>query len=57
MNATTKTYWHFVKDDRLLGYGDGRFVEPGKTYSIPDTSRPIELCAHGMHAFILGLEI
>lgn len=45
-----KTYWHFVSDDRCLGYGDGRFVESGKTYSVLDESRPVKLCSYGMHA-------
>ena len=41
--------WHFVANDRKLGYGDGRLVEVGKTYTVPDT-RELELCEYGLHA-------
>lgn len=43
----TKTYWHFIKDDRRLCYGDGRLVEVGKTLSV--TCEPM-LCERGLHA-------
>ena len=41
--------WHFVANDRKLGYGDGRLVEVGKTYTVPN-DRELELCEYGLHA-------
>ena len=42
-----KTYYHFLRTDRKLGYKDGRLVIPGETYKIE--GKPI-LCRHGLHA-------
>ena len=40
-------YYHFLNDDKKLGYGDGRRVHVGKWYRVKG---PIELCKFGMHA-------
>ena len=48
--------WHFVANNKRLGYGDGRIVEVGKTYEVPDKSRPIELCQYGLHASVRALD-
>lgn len=39
--------WHWCKNDRMLGYGDGRKVVDGETL---EETRPIKLCERGMHA-------
>jgi hypothetical protein len=39
--------WHFIKDIRTLGYGDGRKVNPGSTLSV---KRRIQVCVNGLHA-------
>ena len=52
----TMKAWHFVTNDKRLGYGDGRIVEVGNTYEIPDKSRPIKLCEYGMHASVRALD-
>ena len=44
---TKKTYWHFIKKGRRLGYGDGRVVKVGETLTVEG---PIALCSHGLHA-------
>ena len=47
--------WHFLTKDRKLGYGDGRIVRPGETYSVnyPERSfRKPSSCESGMHASI-----
>jgi hypothetical protein len=41
--------WHFVTNDKRLGYGDGRIVAVGKTYTVPK-NRPLEFCEYGLHA-------
>ena len=41
--------WHFLKEHRILRYGDGRFVEVGKTY---ECKGEIILCKNGMHASV-----
>ena len=41
--------WHFVNEDRKLGYGDDRIVKQGRVYIVPQT-RPLELCEYGLHA-------
>jgi hypothetical protein len=38
--------WHFLNNDRRLGYGDGRLVEAGQTYSCEGK---LVLCSNGMH--------
>ena len=38
--------WHFLSNDRRLGYGDGREVKIGETLSC--TGKP-ESCVNGMH--------
>ena len=41
--------WHFVRENRRLGYNDNRVVKAGKTYSVPQ-DKPLELCWYGLHA-------
>ena len=41
--------WHFLKEHRILQYGDGRVVEVGKTY---ECKGEIILCQNGMHASV-----
>ncbi len=44
----TKQYWHFVREDKKLGYGDGRKIRRGSTLKIdPDKLKP---CQYGLHA-------
>lgn len=38
--------WHFLPEDRRLGYNDGRIVEAGKTYTV--SCNPV-LCESGLH--------
>jgi len=38
--------WHFVGEDKRLGYGDNRMVKVGKTYI---AKGPLEMCKNGMH--------
>ena len=45
--------WHFLAEDRRLGYGDGRLVEVGKTYSFGGVPK---LCEGGMHASTRALD-
>ena len=39
--------WHFCKNDRRLGFGDGRHICKGRTLKVKP---PIELCKRGLHA-------
>ncbi len=41
--------WHFLSEDKRLGYGDGRLVEAGKTLECD--GKP-ELCKNGMHGSV-----
>ena len=41
--------WHFVAENKRLGYGDNRIVKPGITYKVEKT-RPLKLCSYGLHA-------
>ena len=45
--------WHFVREDRRLGYGDGRVVEVGETLTVEG---PLEMCQHGLHASVRALD-
>jgi len=45
--------WHFVSDDRKLGYGDGRKVRKGITHKVK--VEPI-LCQQGLHASIRAID-
>ena len=38
--------WHFLAEDKRLGYGDGRLVEVGQTLECEGEP---ELCANGLH--------
>jgi hypothetical protein len=38
--------WHFLSEDKRLGYGDGRLVEVGQTLECKGDP---ELCSNGMH--------
>jgi len=42
--------WHFIEEDRKLGYNDNRVVEVGETYSLLK-GKP-ELCRNGMHGSV-----
>ncbi len=39
--------WHFLNDDKRLGYVDGRRVRVGRTITIK--GKPV-MCEHGLHA-------
>ena len=41
--------WHFLKENKKLGYGDNRVVQAGKTCRVPK-DRPLVLCSYGVHA-------
>jgi hypothetical protein len=45
--------WHFIPEDRLLRYGDGRLVEAGKTYTVDP---PVVLCTRGLHASVRAID-
>ena len=45
--------WHFVREDRRLGYGDGREVKMGETLTVEG---PLEMCQHGLHASVRALD-
>jgi len=38
--------WHFLSEDKRLGYGDGRLVEVGETL---ECEGELALCSNGMH--------
>ena len=42
-------YWHFLQENRTLGYGDNRAVQAGKTYRY-EGEQPPRMCRRGMHA-------
>lgn len=44
----TMKAWHFVKQDRRLGYEDNRIVKTGRTYKV-SKNKPLELCLYGLH--------
>jgi hypothetical protein len=39
-------YWHFLPNDKKLGYGDGRRVQRGKVYR---AKGELSMCENGMH--------
>lgn len=39
--------WHFLREDRRLGYGDGREVKVGEALTVDG---PLVLCERGLHA-------
>jgi hypothetical protein len=45
--TTRNRYWHFLGEDKRLGYSDGRKVQVGKTIKV--SCLPI-LCEKGLHA-------
>ena len=45
--------WHFLHEDRRLGYRDGRVVEPGQTITVDVDP---ELCVAGLHASVRALD-
>ena len=45
--------WHFIDEDRRLGYGDGREVKAGVTHKVD--CEP-ELCRRGLHASIRAID-
>jgi len=40
-------YWHFIRENKKLGYQDDRIVRAGRTYKVD--CEPI-LCESGLHA-------
>lgn len=47
MTTETLLGWHFCREDRRLGYDDGRLIVEGETLSVD--CEPV-LCKHGLHA-------
>ncbi|MCA1697175.1 MAG: hypothetical protein LC749_22040, partial [Actinobacteria bacterium] len=47
--------WHFVREDKRLGYGDGRKIRKGATFAVADGGgKPkLELCQHGLHGTVI----
>jgi len=43
--------WHFISNNKKLGYGDNRVVRVGQTYKYKG-KEPIELCKRGMHGSV-----
>lgn len=41
--------WHFAKDSRTLGYGDGRRISQGKTLSVKGVP---QCCKRGLHGSV-----
>ena len=39
--------WHFLRDNKRFGYGDGNIAQAGYIYSVKG---PIKLCEWGLHA-------
>lgn len=39
--------WHFCRNDKKLGFGDGRQIKTGRTLKVEP---PIQLCVKGLHA-------
>jgi len=48
-NEEKVTAWHFLREDRRLGYDDGREVVEGETLSI-SAARRVTPCEFGLHA-------
>jgi hypothetical protein len=46
--------WHFLREDKRLGYGDGRLVRVGHTLRC-DPDR-IALCEYGFHGSVKALD-
>jgi hypothetical protein len=42
-----KRYWHFLRDDNRLQFGERELVEVGKTLRVEGE---LKLCEHGLHA-------
>jgi len=38
--------WHFIKNNKRLGYGDNRIVKTNRTYKVQGE---IQICGNGMH--------
>lgn len=45
--------WHFVRENKRLGYGDNNIVAPGYTYSVDGE---LSMCEWGLHASINPLD-
>ena len=45
--------WHFVREDRRLGYGDGREVKMGETLTVEG---PLVMCEWGLHASVRAID-
>ena len=44
--------WYFSNEERKLRYNDYRPIVVGETHSVDITSKPLELCAWGLHASV-----
>jgi hypothetical protein len=53
LSPPTVLAWHFLRENRRLGFGDGRIVESGKTFQVEP---PIELCERGLHASVRAID-
>lgn len=42
--------WHFLGNDKRLGYGDGRKPGKGQTLRVSTNERRLKLCEWGLHA-------
>jgi len=45
--------WHFVSENKKLGYDDGRIVRKGRTYKV--NCEPV-LCKSGLHGSVRILD-
>ena len=41
--------WHLCRNDKRLGYGDGRLIKTSRTYKVADPNK-LHLCRYGLHA-------
>ena len=46
--------WHFIRENKRLGYGDDNTVAAGYVYEVEP---PIELCAWGLHASERAIDV
>jgi len=45
--------WHFIRNDRKMGYGSGEVIEVGKKYSVEGE---IKLCSWGLHGSLIAID-
>ena len=46
-NSKTVEAWHFLRNNKRFGYGDGNIAKAGYVYSVEG---PVTLCVWGLHA-------